>query len=212
MNRKLTLLLLALSFCLIFTGFSYAPLTPAAQKYAFSYNHLTLGDTLLEVKAHFGNPRYDSPDYQHKTKLTYYYYKDDTCIGIDRDTGKVVDIMIKSDYYAAKNDPRLGDTLYRLDTRYGVGKRQNLEGKLLYPYAQGNKKLVFRLDPNTHAVESIRITTLPLEEDDTEYLPDDATDETLSPLIADKVIDTTGLTKPVFRPYHPFDNKKSVSR
>lgn len=187
--------LLILLSCFIFAVFSLGmTFSPTSQE--FSYNGLKLGDSYDRMIERFGTPRYDQPDYAWGNKLTYYVYKNENKIGINSETGKVVDIIIVDDTYNDGDDLKDGTTSFKIEKLFGKTERQFINGEVCYAYKNGDERIILQVEATDRYLESFRITSLPIElpEDTTQYLPDDATSEEENPLFGDKAIDTSAVT------------------
>lgn len=187
--------LLILLSCFIFAVFSLGmTFSPTSQE--FSYNGLKLGDSYDRMIERFGTPRYDQPDYAWGNKLTYYVYKNENKIGINSETGKVVDIIIVDDTYNDGDDLKDGTTSFKIEKLFGKTERQFINGEVCYAYKNGDERIILQVEATDRYLESFRITSLPIElpEDTTQYLPDDATSEEENPLFGDKEIDTSAVT------------------
>lgn len=187
--------LLILLSCFIFAVFSLGmTFSPTSQE--FSYNGLKLGDNYDRMIERFGTPRYDQPDYAWGNKLTYYVYKNENKIGINSETGKVVDIIIVDDTYNDGDDLKDGTTSFKIEKLFGKTERQFINGEVCYAYKNGDERIILQVEATDRYLESFRITSLPIElpEDTTQYLPDDATSEEENPLFGDKEIDTSAVT------------------
>lgn len=187
--------LLILLSCFIFAVFSLGmTFSPTSQE--FSYNGLKLGDSYDRMIERFSTPRYDQPDYAWGNKLTYYVYKNENKIGINSETGKVVDIIIVDDTYNDGDDLKDGTTSFKIEKLFGKTERQFINGEVCYAYKNGDERIILQVEATDRYLESFRITSLPIElpEDTTQYLPDDATSEEENPLFGDKEIDTSAVT------------------
>lgn len=188
--------LLSVLSCFVLAVFSLG-MTFAPTSQEFSYNGLSLGDDYSKMIERFGTPRYDQQDYLWGTKVTYYVYKNENKIGINADTGKIVDIVIVDDTYNSGDELKDGTTSFKIEKLFGKTERQFINGEVCYAYKNdNNERILLQVEPSDRYLESFRITNLPIElpEDTTQYLPDDATDESENPLFADKQIDTSAVT------------------
>ena len=179
MKTRLFGLLSCLLLAVFSLGMTYAP---TAQE--FSYNGLALGDDYQQ-------------DYLWGNKVTYYVYKNENKIGINTDTGKIVDIIIVDDTYNSGDELKDGTTSFKIEKLFGKAERQFINGEVCYAYKNdSNERLLLQVEPTDRYLESFRITSLPIElpEDTTQYLPDDATSEAENPLFSDKQIDTSAVT------------------
>ena len=191
---RLYLLIICLCFSLLSMGMTFAPTENKP-----SYNNLSIGDNYEQMIKHFGAPRYSEPDYLWGQKVTYYIYKNNNKIGINDDTKQIVDMIIVDDTYNHNDDLKLGMTPYKIEKLFGKAERQLVNGEVCYLYSTPDKiKLIINVEPTDRYLESFRITNLPIElpEDTTQYVPDNATDETENPLMRDKTIDTSAIAKP----------------
>lgn len=191
MKTRLFILLSCFIFAIFSLGMTFAPTSQQ-----FSYNGLKLGDDYNKMIERFGTPRYDQSDYAWGNKLTYYIYKNENKIGINADTGKVVDIVIVDDTYNNGDTLKDGTTSYKIEDLFGKTQRQFINGQVCYAYKNGDERILLQVEPTDRYLESFRITSLPIElpEDTTAYLPDEATDESENPLFGDKEIDTSAVT------------------
>lgn len=192
MRTRLLVLLSCIFFAIFSLGMTF---TPTSKE--LSYNGLALGDNYDKMIERFGTPRYDQQDYLWGNKVTYYVYKNENKIGINTDTGKVVDIIIVDDTYNNGEELKDGTTSFKIEKLFGKTERQLIDGEVCYAYKNdNNERILLQVEPTDRYLESFRITSLPIElpEDTTQYLPDDATDETENPLFADKEIDTSAVT------------------
>lgn len=191
---RLYLIILCLCFSILSMGMTFAP-----TKNNLHYNNLALGDNYEDMIAQFGTPRYDEQNYLWGQKITYYVYKNNNKIGINNDTKKIVDMIIVDDTYNHNDKLKTGMTSYKIEQVFGKADRQMFEGNTCYIYKnEAKEKLIIQVEPTDKYLESFRITNLPVELpiDTTEYLPDDATDKTENPLMADKQIDTSAVSTP----------------
>lgn len=188
--------LLLIAICFVFSvlsmGMSFAPTSAD-----ISYNNLKLGDNYEQMVANFGKPRYTETDYLWGQKVTYYVYKNNNKIAISDDTHKVVDMIIVDDTYEKHTNLIMGMTSYKIEQTFGKTPRQAIDGKVCYVYENSTDKtkLVLQVEPTEKYLEALRITSLPIDlpQDNTAYLPDNATDESENPMIADKTIDTSAV-------------------
>lgn len=189
--------LILIAVCFIFSVLSMG-MTFAPTNADISYNNLKLGDSYDQMIATFGTPRYNETDYLWGEKVTYYVYKNNNKIAISDDTHKVVDIIIVDDTYQKNTNLNMGMTSYKIEQTFGKTQRQSIDGKVCYVYQneQTKTKLIIQVEPSDKYLEAFRITSLPVElpQDNTAYLPDNATDESENPMIADKTIDTSAVT------------------
>ena len=192
MRTRLLVLLSCIFFAISSLGMTF---TPTSKE--LSYNGLALGDNYDKMIERFGTPRYDQQEYLWGNKVTYYVYKNENKIGINTDTGKIVDIIIVDDTYNNGEELKDGTTSFKIEKLFGKAERQFINGEVCYAYKNdNNERILLQVEPTDRYLESFRITSLPIElpEDTTQYLPDDATDETENPLFADKEIDTSAVT------------------
>lgn len=191
MKTRLLLLLSCFVFAVFSLGMTFAPTSQE-----ISYNGLKLGDDYDKMVERFGTPRYDQPDYAWGNKLTYYVYKNENKIGINSETGKVVDIIIVDDTYNDGDDLKDGTTSFKIEKLFGKTERQFINGEVCYAYKNGDERIILQVEATDRYLESFRITSLPIElpEDTTQYLPDDATSEEENLLFGDKEIDTSAVT------------------
>ena len=190
--NKIMLMLCTLTASLFCMGMSFAPTDAGSDD--FSYNHVSVGSSVEQMHEHFGAERYTESGYAWGTRLVYYVYKNENKIGVDADTNKVVDMRIVDDTYNHGTVLKMGTTSYKIEKTYGSAPRQIVEGSICYAYKNDSgTRLLLVIDPEERSLTAMRITSLPVElpEDNTAYVPDDATSEEENPMIADKQIDTS---------------------
>ncbi|WP_455577415.1 hypothetical protein [Anaerosinus sp.] len=142
--------------CMILTIHGFA-----AEKIDFSYRGIELGGSYEEMVNKIGQPRMDISHLTDTAVVTYYIYgeNNDTRIGIDEATKKVVDIRISDKTYESEKGVKIGATLYKLNKAYGKGEKERIGGKVYYIYQQ-NEKDRLMLDISQGYLNEIRITTL----------------------------------------------------
>ena len=133
----------------------------AAEKADFTYKGLQIGDTYEEMTQKIGTPRMDISHVTDNRVVTYYVYGEynDTRIGIDEMTKKVVDMRIGDKKYTTEKDVKIGATPFKLNKVYGQGKKERIGGKVYYIY-EGEDSERLMLDISQGYLAEIRITTL----------------------------------------------------
>ena len=163
----------------------------------FSYRGIALGSTATEVRTALGEPLYDKGFNRH------WVYDKGVTVSIARRTGQVVNIDVdlsKQESYVLRDSVRYGATSAWLQHVYGKQARQNMEGESYYIYSMPQKphhRLLFALDSTDYHLIALRITSLPLTEEELDAWAeaDDAELDAMAedPVMADKTIDISAL-------------------
>ncbi len=146
----------------------YATAGAAVQSADFSCRGLYIGDTYEQMKAAFGEPRYDMDWLVQGVMVRYYMYPHEVKVGLDLRTKTVRDIQIKDKAYVARDGIKLGATPYKIKQVYGQTQKQMIEGSVYYIYRSGQKdqaRLLLQTDPAEGYLEAFRLTNLPLAEE-----------------------------------------------
>ena len=158
----------------------YTTATATVQSEDFSCRGLHLGDTYEQMKATFGEPRYDMDRLVQGVMVRYYMYPHEIQVGLDLHTKMVRDIQIKDKDYVARDGIKLGATPYKIKQVYGQAKKEMIEGSVYYIYRSGQKdqtRLLLQTDPTEGYLEAFRLTNLPFAEEISED-EEDLADET----------------------------------
>ena len=145
----------------------YATAAAAVQSEDFSCRGLYIGDTYEQMKAAFGEPRYDMDRLVQGVMIRYYMYPHEVQVGLDLRTKTVRDIQIKDRDYVARDGIKLGATPYKIKQVYGQTQKEMIEGSVYYIYRSGQKdevRLLLQTDPTEGYLEAFRLTNLPFAE------------------------------------------------
>lgn len=158
MLKKMLLLL-----C-IFCSFS---LTAGASAFSaaenFSLQGLQLGDSYEQMLGKFGKPKYNQDRLVHGMMVTYYFYSDDTRVGLDTVNKKVVTIEIRNKDFHTETGVSLGATPYKLQQVYGKNKKEFVEGKAYFVYVRREhpeQKLLLEVDAMEGYLTGFELTSL----------------------------------------------------
>lgn len=142
----------------------------------FSCSGLKIGDDYTAMEKILGKPWYSDNRFTYGIAVDYYMYRDKTCIGIDHKSGKIVDIIIADRKYSLSQDVKIGATPYKIQSVFGKNKKSLLNGNQYYIYtdiANERKRLLLQLDPMEDYLIGIRITSLPLDDEDADSYSDE---------------------------------------
>lgn len=195
MLKKMLLLL-----C-IFCSFS---LTAGASAFSaaenFSLQGLQLGDSYEQMLGKFGKPKYNQDRLVHGMMVTYYFYSDDTRVGLDTVNKKVVTIEIRNKDFHTETGVSLGATPYKLQQVYGKNKKEFVEGKAYFVYVRREhpeQKLLLEVDAMEGYLTGFELTSLsedsPVDGMDTGEDGDSSTVDSL--YIRNKDIDMSALQR-----------------
>ena len=146
----------------------YATAAAAVQSEDFSCRGLYIGDTYEQMKAAFGEPRYDMDRLVEGVMIRYYMYPHEVKVGLDLRTKTVADIQIKDKDYVGRDGIKLGATPYKIKQVYGKTQKQMVEGSVYYIYRSGQNnqvRLLLQTDPTEGYLEAFRLTNLPVAEE-----------------------------------------------
>ena len=168
----------------------------------FSYQNISLGDSEETLRAKWGEPDVQNEQVIWGIHLKTFTYGD-IVVSSSVASGKIVDINLIGEKYRLRKDVHYGSTSSYLLKVYGKAQRQFLDGNACYVFSHPEhprERLILNLDAENRALQSARITMLPLsdEEADEMALSDDETFVELdlkSGFIASKEIDVSDLPK-----------------
>ena len=133
----------------------------------FSCKGVMLGDGEGVLQSKWGEPLYDKIAIKQGVKIKTYVYKDRSEASVAVATGRVVDFVVDSEKYAARNNVRQGATKFWLEKTYGKKQRQFLDGAYYLVYDRvdhPHQHLLLKIDPEDGHLLDLRITNLPLTE------------------------------------------------
>ena len=192
------MLLCLLPFLFAANGEAAGKITPED----FSYQNIALGDSEKDLRAKWGEPDVQNEQVIWGIHLRTFTYGD-IVVSTSVTSGKVVDINLIGEKYRLRKGVHYGSTGSYLTKVYGKTERQFLDGNTCYVFSHPehpHEHLILNLDTEHGALQSARITMLPLtdEEADEMALSDDETFVELdlkSGFIASKEIDVSDLPK-----------------
>ena len=171
---RFKLLFLAVLLIVISSSMARANATLTAAD--FSYREIKLGDNLSDVVAKVGEPLYYKDLRIQGIAVSEYVYKDDFTVSIAKKTGRVVDIVSTDKKYLFRPGIQYGATYYKLVNTYGKTPRRFIDGKIYLVYAnpyENKQYLMLELDSELKYLKAVRITSLPLTEEDKEQMETD---------------------------------------
>lgn len=121
------------------------------------------------IEKAFGTPLFDTEKSVFGIRVKYYTFKKKFSVGVAVSTGKVVDIVIEDHDYAARESVRYGATPHRIAAVYGSKERERIDGLTWNVYKNPEKpsqKLMLEIEPGTWILNSWRLTSLPLTEEE----------------------------------------------
>lgn len=198
MRLRLMRGVIALLVLLILTASLPAEAAGRVEDEDFSCRGVALGDTEQQLLAKFGTPLFDKEVIRQGVPVKIYTFKQHDEVAVNRKTGKVVDMVVGDDRYEARAGIRFGATSYWIQRTYGKRDRQMLEGEICYVYTRENHphdRLVLTVDAEKGYLTGMRITSLPLTDEEAEQweLDGDTDEGPLDWRIAEKEIDISRL-------------------
>ncbi len=187
---------LLILFSLLIFAFFTMGMTTVPTDTVFSCKGLKLGDDYQSMVKSFGNPWYNDDRLVYGRAVTYYIYHDKTQIGIAKKTGQIVDIILADKKYSINKNIRWGATPYKMQSVFGKGEREFVDGKSYFIYslkADAKKRLLLQLDPMEDYLIGIRFTSLPLTDDEADEAMYNDNDELDDNIINHNEIDTSAV-------------------
>ena len=169
----------------------------------FTIKGIALGDAEEKMLAAFGKPEFDKERMVWDIHMRYYTFAKGYEVGVAVDTGKVADILVRSEDYTARAGVRYGATSYKIRATFGEKQRTFLDGSVCFVYENPQdkrQKLILGVDATDGSLLSWRLTSLPLTEEEADALTDEErsawenTDIHVMSL-GDRTIDTSALPR-----------------
>ena len=158
-----------LAFCVLFARGEAAGQIQDAD---FSYRGITLGDAEQTLKQAWGEEDTEGTQMVHGIHLHTFTYGD-VVVSTTAGGKKVVDISLMGDAYRLRQDVRYGATSSYIFRVFGKAQRQFMDDHTCYVYDEpmnAHRRLVLNLDAEHGALLSVRMTMLPLTEEEAEEL------------------------------------------
>lgn len=156
MMQKILLLVLVI--------WSISSVSLAALPEKLQYDGVRLGDSYAVMEERLGEPIVGITRNVADTTLLYYTYRhNDVWIGIDAESGKIMDMIIRDKDYCMDGNIRLGATIPKLIREYGRGIKVRYNGLTQYAYqidTTAGGALYFEI--NEGYVREIRMSNLKL--------------------------------------------------
>ena len=169
MQYALFFLSCMLAFCVLFARGEAAGQIQDAD---FSYRGITLGDAEQTLKQAWGEEDTEGTQMVHGIHLRTFTYGD-VVVSTTAGGKKVVDISLMGDAYRLRQDVRYGATSSYIFRVFGKAQRQFMDDHTCYVYDEpmnAHRRLVLNLDAEHGALLSVRMTMLPLTEEEAEEL------------------------------------------
>ena len=158
-----------LAFCVLFARGEAAGQIQDAD---CSYRGITLGDAEQTLKQAWGEEDTEGTQMVHGIHLRTFTYGD-VVVSTTAGGKKVVDISLMGDAYRLRQDVRYGATSSYIFRVFGKAQRQFMDDHTCYVYDEpmnAHRRLVLNLDAEHGALLSVRMTMLPLTEEEAEEL------------------------------------------
>ena len=158
-----------LAFCVLFARGEAAGQIQDAD---FSYRGIALGDAEQTLKQAWGEEDTEGTQMVHGIHLRTFTYGD-VVVSTTAGGKKVVDISLMGDAYRLRQDVRYGATSSYIFRVFGKAQRQFMDDHTCYVYDEpmnAHRRLVLNLDAEHGALLSVRMTMLPLTEEEAEEL------------------------------------------
>lgn len=158
-----------LAFCVLFARGEAAGQIQDAD---FSYRGITLGDAEQTLKQAWGEEDTEGTQMVHGIHLRTFTYGD-VVVSTTAGGKKVVDISLMGDAYRLRQNVRYGATSSYIFRVFGKAQRQFMDDHTCYVYDEpmnAHRRLVLNLDAEHGALLSVRMTMLPLTEEEAEEL------------------------------------------
>lgn len=167
----------------------------------FSCRGVYLGDSSAKLLQAFGTPLFEKDITVQGIQVHCYTFPHDFTAGVAVKRDKVVDFTIKNQQYEARDGVKYGATAYKIKQTYGKQQRTFFEGATYYIYENPEHKyqrLLIEAEPTDGWLLSMRITSLPLTDEEAETMTEDGdweNNDLQAITMADKNVDTTALDK-----------------
>ena len=158
-----------LAFCVLFARGEAAGQIQDAD---FSYRGIALGDAEQILKQAWGEEDTEGMQMVHGIHLRTFTYGD-VVVSTTAGGKKVVDISLMGDAYRLRQNVRYGATSSYIFRVFGKAQRQFMDDHTCYVYDEpmnAHRRLVLNLDAEHGALLSVRMTMLPLTEEEAEEL------------------------------------------
>ena len=166
----------------------------------FTYKGIALSDDEEKVLKKLGKPIFTRNKSIFGVAVKYLEYKNDVAIGILAKNNTVADIIIDDKKYKARKNMRYGATTHYIEKIYGHKERERLDGETVYRYERPGHKyeyLILTLDAENNSLKRMRITRLPMTEEDADIMGEDPmlSNDLFVILAGEEEIDTSALKK-----------------
>lgn len=166
----------------------------------FTYKGIALSDSEEKVLKKLGEPIFTRERSIYGVAVKYLEYKNDVVIGILTRNNTVADIVIEDKKYKARKNVRYGATTHYIEKTYGHKEREQLDGETIYKYEKPNAKyeyLILTLNSENNSLKRVRITRLPLTEEEADIMGEDPllSNDLFVILAGEEDIDTSALKK-----------------
>lgn len=188
--RMRFLAIFLLPAALLLTGMKSVP---TAQ--VITCGNLQLNQNYAAMEKALGKPWYSDNRLVYGRSVDYYIYHDKTAVGIAKKTGKIVDMYFIDDKYSLMKNIRMGATPYKMQSVYGKNEKTYLDGKAYFIYNDekaATHRLLLQLDPMEDFLIGIRLTSLPLDDEEADEAAYD--DDEQVDVLHEGQLDTSSVT------------------
>ncbi len=198
---KNSLLVFAVLFLFASLPVSAAERNAELQPVDFSCKGVYLGDSAAKLLQAFGTPLFEKDVTVQGIQVRYYTFPHDFTAGVAVKRDRVVDFKIRNQQYEARNGVKYGATAYKIKQTYGKQQRTFFDGATYYIYENPEHKyqrLLIEAEPTDGWLLSMRITNLPLTDEEAENMAEDSdweNNDLTAITMADKPVDTSALDK-----------------
>ena len=152
----------------------------AAKPTDFTFNGLSLGDSVDEMKEKLGEPDFDTEMYHRGVPVIRYTYSADQKIYVSAEDKKVVEMFCKSKHYVGPYGVTYGATRAGITKAFGNAEHKQMDGGVYYLYtnpANKQQKMLLELEPEKYYLLSWTYTCLDVDEDAVLVIKDNTNDD-----------------------------------
>ncbi len=161
-----------MSFFFVLASLSYGEAAGKITAEDFSYQGIALGDSEEALRSKWGAPDDENVLAVWGIPLRTLTYGD-IVVSTSAVNGKIVDINLIGEKYRLRKDVHYGSTSSYLVKIYGKAQRQFLDGYTCYIFShptRAHTRLILNLDAENKALVSVRMTMLPISEEEADAL------------------------------------------
>ena len=161
-----------MSLFFVLASFSHGEAAGKITAEDFSYQDIALGDSEEALRSKWGAPDDENVLAVWGIPLRTLTYGD-IVVSTSAVNGKIVDINLIGEKYRLRKDVHYGSTSSYLVKVYGKAQRQFLDGYTCYIFShptRAHTRLILNLDAENKALVSVRMTMLPISEEEADAL------------------------------------------